>query len=436
MKKLSKEDLKNEFFQNKKILAKEKSKIAKLVKHSGKVKSCPGDTAKVCEILNGRKEITERQREIVKALIMMGEDKKDYMDLNLFDHVKDGNCAAIACDLLDGAEIDVKDKDMWTPLHIAALNGHEQMVSFFLRMGANPESKNHMGRMPLHVAVSHNQVKVAELFLARGANPFVCTKDNKYPMDFATSQGMIKLLGKYEEQFIKKNINDPTKLRKSCSSILFYAVSRKYHSVLPDLTALQANGEDMGIAAKDEKDNTVLHLAIKNDDVKTLELLFPCRPYPFKKNTDGKFPVELAQSSRVKTKMAEYEEDYIRWITGSPDYVRQMGNELLLYCAEKGYPEAVRDLLKYSAEKLVDIDTCDSDDNTPLHIAVKYGHEAVAAVLLRGGAELLVINKKDLMPVDYIRGNKRLERIFNNYEHIWVNRILQKASQKKDQKGD
>ncbi len=401
------------------------------MKHSDKEKLCPGDSAKVCEIINARKEITERQRELVKKLILKGEDKRDYIDPNLFEHVKDGNCTAIAYDLLDGAEIDVKDKDRWTPLHIAALNGHEQMVDFFLRMGASPESKNHMGRMPLHVAVSHNQVKVAEIFLKRGTNPFVLTKDKKYPMDFATSPEMVAMLGKYEEQFIKKNINNPSKLRECCDSILFYAVSRKYHTVLPDLTALQEGGDDMGIAAKDEKDNTVLHLAVKNDDAKTLEILFPCRPYPFKKNTDGRFPIELAQSEKVKKKLAEYEESYIGLITGSPDYVRQMGNELLLYCAEKGYPDAIRDLLRFTAEKLVDIDTSDSDENTPLHLAVKHGNEAVVAVLLRGGAELLVINKKGLMPVDFIGGNKRLERIFNNYEHIWVNRILQKVGYKR-----
>lgn len=431
MKQLSKTELKNEFFQNKKLLAKEKSKIAKLMKYSDKEKACPADSAKVCEIIKARKEITERQGEIVKALIMMGEDKKEYMDPNLFDHVKDGNCAAIAYELLDGAEIDVKDKDMWTPLHIAALNGHEQMVDFFLRMGANMDSKNHMGRMPLHVAVSHNQVKVTKILLERGANPFALTKDKKYPMDFAVSPEMVALLGKYEEQFIKKNISNPVKLNKCCDSILFHAVSRKYHSVLPDLAALQQEGQDMGLAAKDEKGNTVLHLAVKNDDVKTLEILFPCRPYPFKKNVDGKFPMELAPSEKVKRKLGEYEEGYISWITGSPEYVRQMGNELLLYCAEKGYSDAIRDLLHFTAEKLVDVDTCDADDNTPLHLAVKHGHEAVVAVLLRGGAELLVINKKGLMPVDYIRENKRFERIFNNYERIWVNRILQKAGYKK-----
>lgn len=431
MKQISKTELKNEFFQNKKLLEKEKNKIAKLMKRSDKEKSCPTDTAKVCEIINARKELTHRQRELVKALILMGEDKKDYMDQNLFEHVKDGNCAAIAYDILDGAEIDVKDKDMWTPLHIAALNGHEQMVDFFLRMGANTESKNHMGRMPLHVAVSHNQVKVAKIFLDRGVSPFARTKEKKYPVDFATSKEMIALLAKYEEQFIKKNINNPAKLRESCDSILLYAVSRKYHSVLPDLAALQQGGEDMGIAAKDEKGNTVLHMAVKNDDAKTLELLFPCKPYPFKKNSDGKFPIELVRSEKVKSKMAEYEEKYIAWVTGDTNYVSQMGNELLLYCAEKGYPDAVRTLSAFSAEKLVDINTRDAENNTPLHLAVKYGHEPVVAVLLRAGAELLVFNKKDLMPMDFIRGNTRLERIFNNYERIWVNRILQSVAQKK-----
>lgn len=430
MKQLSKSDLKNEFFENKKLLAKEKSKIAKLMKSADREKSCPTDIAAVCEIIKSQEKITERQRDLARALVLMGEDKKDYMEQDLFEHVKDGDCAAIAYDIIDGAEIDVKDKDMWTPLHIAALNGHEKMVEFFLRMGANAENKNHMGRMPIHVAVSHNQVKVVEIFLQRGINPFLSTKEKKYPMDFAGSKEMIDLLEKYEEQFIKKNIDNPAKLRESCDSILFYAVSRKYRSVLPELVKLQEKGEDLGIGAKDEKGNTLLHLAVMNDDEKSLELLFSCKPYPFKKNAAGKYPVELAQSQKVKSKMMEYEEKYVCWLTTSPDYVKQLGNEFLLYCAEKGYADAVGELLKFAKDKLVDIDVCDADENTPLHLAVKYQREDVVAVLLRSGAELLVINKKGLMPVDYIKGNKKLERIFNNYERIWVNRILSKVSQK------
>jgi ankyrin repeat protein len=430
MKQLSKSDLKNEFFENKKLLAKEKTKISKLMKNTDKEKSCPTDVSRVCEIIKAQEKITERQREIAKALVLMGEDKRDYMDQDLFDHVKNGDCAAIAFDLLDGADIDVRDKDMWTPLHIAALNGYGNMVEFFLRMGAGIENKNHMGRMPLHVAVSHNHVNVVEIFLKRGSNPFLCTKDKKLPIHFATSKEMIELLGKYEQQFIKKNIDSPAKLNECCDSILFYAVSRNYRSVLPELVKLQECGNDMGMSSRDEKGNTILHLAVMNDDEKSLELLFSCKPYPFRKNANGKYPIELSRSAKVKNKMMEYEEKYVCWLTSSPEYVRQLGNEFLLYCAEKGYADAVGELLKYTKDKLVDIDICDTDDNTPLHLAVKYQREDVVAVLLRCGAELLVINKKGLMPVDYIRGNKKLERIFNNYERIWVNRILSKVGQK------
>jgi ankyrin repeat protein len=107
--------------------------------------------------------------------------------------------------------------------------------------------------------------------------------------------------------------------------------------------------------------------------------------------------------------------------------MRQFGNDLLLHCAERGYTGAVRELLKYSKEGGVDINVSNPDENTPLHLAVKHGWDDIVAFLLKSGAEMLVINKKGLMPADYIdiKENKKLVRIFNNYERMWVSRILQ-----------
>ena len=123
--------------------------------------------------------------------------------------------------------------------------------------------------------------------------------------------------------------------------------------------------------------------------------------------------------------MAEYEQTYIGEISGNPSVIKNMGRDLLLYCAKKGYNDAMEDLIKYTKMKLLDIDACDKEENTALHMAVRYRQYEIAAMLLKNGADMMVMNKKELMPADYVKDDKKLIRMFNNFERIWVNRILQ-----------
>ncbi|MCP5103202.1 MAG: ankyrin repeat domain-containing protein [bacterium] len=433
----TKDELKAEFVRNKKVLDKVKNEVVKLMKSAEKdKKSYSGDMAKIHEIIERKRELVDEQKGIIRELVFMGEDKTQYMEGDLFELVKDGNCTAIAGALLDGVDIDRKDKDSWTPLHVAALNGHQRIAAFLLQMGAKSDTKNSLGRTPFHVAVSHDHAEVTEIFLKRGVNPFEKTKDKQYPMDLAASPGMTALLGKHEQEFIKKNIHDFEKVKEACDSILIYTVTQKFHSILPLLVEAHKNGEDIRVNDKDGKGNTALHLAVINGDKKSLKLLLECKPYPFIKNTDGKYPMDLVEpeSPKIKEIMAEYEDEYIQKIAGNVEFLNQMGNEFLLYCAEKGYVDAVRELLRYVNDGLIDIDTCDDNEDTALHLAVKYRRDDMAALLLRSGAEMLVINKKGLMPADYINieKNPKLVRVFNNFERIWVRKILQSVSAKKE----
>ena len=61
--------------------------------------------------------------------------------------------------------IDCTDDHQNTPLHMAAANGHVDIVSLLLKCGADPSKRNEKGNTPLHWAASNGQQAVVEVLL-------------------------------------------------------------------------------------------------------------------------------------------------------------------------------------------------------------------------------------------------------------------------------
>uniref|UniRef100_A0A1X7SWU7 Uncharacterized protein n=1 Tax=Amphimedon queenslandica TaxID=400682 RepID=A0A1X7SWU7_AMPQE len=63
----------------------------------------------------------------------------------LSEAAKEGNIISVQSLLSQGANVNYQDQDHWderTPLHIAALGGHNEVVSLLLSNGADPNIKD------------------------------------------------------------------------------------------------------------------------------------------------------------------------------------------------------------------------------------------------------------------------------------------------------
>jgi len=129
----------------------------------------------VMEALRFSHMIRDGDIELVQALLLYNngadiniQDKQGWTPLHWA--ARYGREATVELLLDKGADINIQDKQGWTPLHWAAYNGHEAIVQLLLAKGADASLQNIDGWTPLHYAVLNGYVAIAQLLLAKGAN--------------------------------------------------------------------------------------------------------------------------------------------------------------------------------------------------------------------------------------------------------------------------
>ena len=110
----------------------------------------------------------------------------------LHSAVCNGHFAIVECLLKHGADVNAKEKENYTPLHIACLerHGHIDIVECLLKYGADIHSKNISSSTPLHTAVYMGHIAIVECLLQHGANINAITGIDQYnwtPLHYAVA---------------------------------------------------------------------------------------------------------------------------------------------------------------------------------------------------------------------------------------------------------
>ncbi|PJZ55500.1 ankyrin repeat domain-containing protein [Leptospira barantonii] len=90
----------------------------------------------------------------------------------------------------NGADVNAKDDDGQTPLHLATYFAEDkkEILKLLLKHGAKINSKNNQGQTPLHIAArGWNRRWLVEYFLSQGANPNIKDKSGKTPFEYKTA---------------------------------------------------------------------------------------------------------------------------------------------------------------------------------------------------------------------------------------------------------
>ena len=142
---------------------------------------------------------------LVKSLIEQGTPVDQPCDFNrwtaLHAAAHKGHVEIAEFLIKHGANVNVKDKDGYTPLHNTAgsfLKGYprkrteadrNRIAALLLKHGACLNATINHGDTPLHRAASTNNVALVQLLLENGANPNIQQAQGMTPLHFALSAG-------------------------------------------------------------------------------------------------------------------------------------------------------------------------------------------------------------------------------------------------------
>ena len=107
-------------------------------------------------------------------------------DISIHDAAGFGKIEAVKQHIAAGTDVNAKhDAFGMTPLEIAAIAGHKEIVELLIAEGAYVNAKDKKGRTPLHHAATVGRKEIVELLIAKGADVNAKTEGGITPLDLA-----------------------------------------------------------------------------------------------------------------------------------------------------------------------------------------------------------------------------------------------------------
>uniref|UniRef100_A0A7S1AKE3 Uncharacterized protein n=1 Tax=Noctiluca scintillans TaxID=2966 RepID=A0A7S1AKE3_NOCSC len=123
--------------------------------------------------------------------------------------MQDKSYAPVASLLLSrGADVNAGDKNLATPLHVAASTGHRGVAKELIRNGADVRREDRWRATPLHKAAANGQVELTELLLHHGASASVSDEWGATPLHRAAARGQLGVVERLLQQRADLNAED------------------------------------------------------------------------------------------------------------------------------------------------------------------------------------------------------------------------------------
>ncbi len=173
--------------------------------------------------------------------------------------------------LQDGIAIKVYERNHNTPLHLAALNGHFDIVKYLLKKNANVNSYNKKNQSPLHLAVHNAHSNVVEELIAHGAKLDILDNEGDTPLAWATYKGQLNIAKK----LISLNKNSVNMKNIFGNTPLHWAASEGYIEIVHLLIKSGAL-----ISSQNNEGQTPLLIAVTRGQVDTVRYLLEVKNNP------------------------------------------------------------------------------------------------------------------------------------------------------------
>ena len=275
-----------------------------------------------------------------------------------------------------------------TPLHAASFKGHLEVASLLLKNGADPNSRDHLGRAPLHrvsqggqVIMVESSLEIARVLMNSGANVNIADNDGWTPLHAAARNGyrdIVELLLGSGASLDVRNNRQQTPLDVACFSGKL-DISR----ILIDQGSDMDSRSDIGYSP--------LHSASRYGHVDIARLLLD-RGSDVNVRSDSGSWTPLHYASRL----------------GHLDLALLLiarGADLNVHKADRWTPLHLAsafghfDIAKLLVERGAIVDTQNDMEETPLDCAAGNGHLDIVSLLIEGGAAVSARNNKGWIPL-------------------------------------
>ncbi len=375
----------------------------------------------VAEVFKG-KENTETVRYLVGEYMRKGTYKKRFTGgLTLLHFAAYGGDLSQVRRLLrkKGIGVNVRTQEGLTPLHVAAMKGHTDIVRYLVRKGADINATDTSGYTPLHYAVLSGHTEVVRYLVSenvRRGNWNVRFKDGTTLLHFAAFGGdlkQVKYLVKKGADILAEDRSGHTPLhwaageayrpQNNFETILNLFEKGRHPPVVRYLVGILIKRGKWNVKFKDGKN--LLHFAAFGGNLKQVKYLIGKGVDVNARDITGRTPADMANLQNHVEVVKYLEEkggsstfariDLVNTPEGEGGITVVLGNEdedtlenPLHRAAEKGDLREVKRLIKEGAN----VNARNGDGSTPLHKAAQKGHLKVVKYLIRKGAD---VNAKD-----------------------------------------
>jgi ankyrin repeat protein len=221
------------------------------------------------------------------------------------------------------ADVNAQNYAGWTPLHLAAVNGHLNMVEWLVTKGrANIDAQDNQGRTTLHLAAAHGHLDVVKWLVTKGrADIRACDKEHLTVLYHAAAHGhldVVKWLVKEKKADVNaQNYDDWTPLHLAAA-----------HGRLNVVEWLVTKGHT-DIDAQNKFGHTALHLAAAHGRLNVVEWLVT------KGHTDIHAQNKFGHTALYHA-AAHGQLEMVEWLLKNGARItEQLGNENLLQVAAR-----------------------------------------------------------------------------------------------------